>query len=163
VANFISGDKMDTKMKLLGVLLVALVAGGAFMMVQAKAEDANVPSTVPQQARAIYKHVVAGRWWFVRALIRNGEPTTLTDVKVVTYDKGLMVLSNGMNVIVPGKWVKDGSVIAREDLLKGLIGTKITIQALKLEYTNKYTATVYFAYKIGDASALLPWNITPKA
>jgi hypothetical protein len=74
-----------------------------------------------------------------------------------------MVLSNGMNVIVPGKWVKDGSVVAREDLLKGLLGTKITIQALKLEYTNKYTATVYFAHRMGDASALLPWNITPKA
>jgi len=154
---------MDTKMKALGVLLVALVAGGALMMVQAQAEDANVPSTVPQQARTLYKHVVAGRWWLVRVLIRNGEPTPLTNVKVVTYDKGLLVLSNDMNIIVPGKWVKDGSVVAREDLLKGLVGQTITIQALKLEYTNKYTATVYFAYKIGDASALLPWNITPKA
>ena len=154
---------MDTKMKALGVLLVALVAGGALMMVQAQAEDANVPSTVPQQARTLYKHVVAGRWWLVRVLIRNGEPTPLTNVKVVTYDKGLLVLSNGMNIIVPGKWVKDGRVVAREDLLKGLVGQTITIQALKLEYTNKYTATVYFAYKIGDASALLPWNITPKA
>jgi hypothetical protein len=154
---------MDTKMKALAVLLVALVAGGALMMVQAQAEDASVPSTVPQQAKPFYKHVVAGRWWLVRALIRNGEPTTLTDVKVVAYDKGLLLLDNDMNVIVPGKWVKDGSVVAREDLLKDLAGETITIQALKLEYTNKYTATIYFAYKLWDASALLPWNIAPKA
>ena len=154
---------MDTKMKALGILLVALVAGRAFMMVQAQAEDANVPNTVPQQAKPLYKHVVAGRWWLVRALIRNGEPTTLTNVKVVTYDKGLLVLSNGMNVIVPGKWVKDGSIIARDDLLKGLVGQTITIETLKLEYTNKYTSTVYFAYKVGGANAHLPWNITPKA
>jgi hypothetical protein len=154
---------MDTKTKALGILLVAIVAGGVFMMVQAQAEDANVPTTVPQQAKPLYKQVVAGRWWLVRMLIRNGEPTTLTDVKVLTYDKGLMVLSNGMNVIVPGKWVKDGNVIARDDLLKGLVGQTITIETLKLEYTNKYTATVYFAYKVGGANALLPWNITPKA
>jgi hypothetical protein len=154
---------MDTKMKALGVLLVALVAGGAFMMVQAQAEDASVPSTVPQQARSLYKHVVAGRWWLVRALIRNGEPTTLTGVKVQTIDKGMLVLSNGLSVIVPGKWVKDGNIVAREDLLNGLVGQTITIQVLKLEYTNKYTATVYFAYKLGEASALLPWNIAPKA
>jgi hypothetical protein len=154
---------MDTKMKALAVLLVALVAGGVLMMVQAQAEDASVPSTVPQQAKPLYKNVVAGRWWLIRALIRNGEPTTLTGVKVLTYDKGLLVLSNGMNVIVSGKWVKDGSIVTREDLLKGLVGQTITIQALKLEYTNKYTATIYFAYKLGDASALLPWNITPKA
>ena len=153
---------MDTKMKALGVILVALVAGGAFMMVQAQAEDASVPSTVPQQAKPLYKHVVKGRWWLVRALIRNGEPTTLTGVKVQTIDKDLIVLSNGMSVIVPWKWVKDGSVVAREDLLNGLVGKTITIQALKLEYTNKYTATVYFAYKLGDASVLLPWNIAPK-
>jgi len=153
---------MDTKMKALGVILVALVAGGAFMMVQAQAEDASVPSTVPQQAKPLYKHVVAGRWWLVRALIRNGEQTTLTGVKVQTIDKGMLVLSNGLSVIVPGKWVKDGSVVAREDLLNGLVGKTITIQALKLEYTNKYTATVYFAYKLGEASALLPWNIVPK-
>jgi len=133
------------------------------MMVQAQAEDASVPSAVPQQARPLYKHVVAGRWWLVRALIRNGEPTTLTGVKVQTIDKGMLVLSNGLSVIVPGKWVKDGNVVAREDLLNGLVGQTITIQALKLEYTNKYTATIYFAYKMGDASALLPWNITPKA
>ena len=95
-------------------------------------------------------------------LIRNGEPTTLTDVKVVTYNKGLLVLSNGLSVIVPGQWVKDGGVVPREDLLKGLVGQTITLEALKLEYTNKYTATVYFVYKIGDISALLPWNITPK-
>jgi hypothetical protein len=74
-----------------------------------------------------------------------------------------MVLSNGMNILVPGQWVKDGGIVAREDLLKGLTGQTITIEALKLEYTNKYAATVYFAYKIGDANALLPWNITPKA
>lgn len=154
---------MDTKMKALTVLLVALVVGGALVMAQAQVEDASVPSTVPQQAKTLYKSVVAGRWWLVRALIRNGEPTTLKDVKVLTYDKGLMVLSNGLNVIVPGKWVKDGGVVAREDLLKGLVGQKITIEALKLEYTNKYTATVYFAYKLGDANAMLPWNITPKA
>jgi hypothetical protein len=154
---------MDTKMKALGVLLVALVAGGAFLMVQAQAEDANVPSAVPQQAKPLYKQVVAGRWWLVRMLIRNGEPTTLTDVKIVAYDKGLLVLSNGLNVIVPGKWVKDGGVVAREDLLKDLVGQTITIQALKVEYTNKYTTTVYFAYKIGDTPALLHWNITPKA
>jgi hypothetical protein len=133
------------------------------MMVQAQAEDASVPSAVPQQARTLYKRVVAGRWWGVRALIGSGEPTTLTDVKVVAYEKGLLVLSNGMTVIVPGKWVKDGGVVAREDLLNGLVGKTITIQALKLEYTNKYTATVYFAYKLGEASALLPWNIAPKA
>jgi hypothetical protein len=154
---------MDTKMKALGILLVAIVAGGAFMMVQAQAEDANVPTTVPQQAKPLYKHVVAGRWWLVRALIRNGEPTTLTDVKIVTYNKGLLVLSNGLNVIVPGQWVKDSSVVAREDLLNSLVGQTITIETLKLEYTNKYTATVYFAYKVGGANALLPWNITPKA
>jgi hypothetical protein len=154
---------MDTKMKALGVLLVALVAGGALMMIQAQAEDASVPSTVPQQAKTLYKQVVAGRWWLVRVLIRNGEPTTLTDVKIVTYNKGLLVLSNGMNILVPGQWVKDGGIVAREDLLKGLIGQTITIEALKLEYTNKYTATIYFAYKIGDVNALLPWNITPKA
>ena len=154
---------MDTKMKALAVLLVALVVGGALVMAQAQVEDASVPSTVPQQARTLYKNVVAGRWWLVRALIRNGEPTTLTDVKVLTYDKGLVVLSNGLNVIVPGKWVKDGGVVAREDLLNGLVGQTITIQALKLEYTNKYTATVYFAYKLGDANAMLPWNITPKS
>ena len=153
---------MDTKMKALGVILVALVAGGAFMMVQAQAEDASVPSTVPQQAKPLYKHVVKGRWWLVRALIRNGEPTTLTGVKVQTIDKGLIVLSNGISVIVPGKWVKDGSVVAREDLLNGLVGKTSTSQSLKLEYTNKYTATVYFAYKLGDASVLLPWNIAPK-
>jgi hypothetical protein len=99
----------------------------------------------------------------VKALIRNGEPTTLTDVKVVTYDKGLLVLSNGLNVIVPGKWIKYGDVVAREDLLKSLVGQTITVQALKLEYANKYTATVYFAYKLEDAGAMLPWNITPKA
>jgi len=154
---------MDTKMKALAVLLVALVVGGALAMAQAQVEDASVPSTVPQQARTLYKSVVAGRWRLVRALIRNGEPATLTDVKVLTYDKGLMVLSNGLNVIVPGKWVKDGGVVAREDLLNGLVGQTITIQALKLEYTNKYTATVYFAYKLGDANAMLPWNITPKS
>jgi len=154
---------MDTKRKALGVLLVALVAGGALMMVQAQAEDASVPSAVPQQARTLYKHVVAGRLWLVRALIHNGEPTTLTDVKVQTIDKGMLVLSNGMKVIVPGKWVNSGGVVAREDLLNGLVGKTITIQALKLEYTNKYTATVYFAYKLGEASALLPWNIAPKA
>jgi len=154
---------MDTKMKALAVLLVALAVGGALVMAQAQVEDASVPSTVPQQARTLYKSVVAGRWWLVRALIRNGEPTTLTDVKVLTYDKGLVVLSNGLNVIVPGKWVKDGGVVAREDLLNGLVGQTITIQALKLEYTNKYTATVYFAYKLGDANAMLPWNITPKS
>jgi len=153
---------MDTKMKALGVILVALVAGGAFMMVQAQAEDASVPSTVPQQAKPLYKHVVKGRWWLVRALIRNGEPTTLT-ADVVTYEKGLLVLSNGVKVIVPGKWIKDGKVVAREDILQTLVGKQVTIQALKLEYTNKYTATVYFAYKLGDVSAFLPWNITPKA
>jgi archaellum component FlaF (FlaF/FlaG flagellin family) len=154
---------MDRKMKASAVLLVALVVGGALVMVQAQAEDASVPSTVPQQARTLYKSVVAGRWRLVRALIRNGEPATLTDVKVLTYDKGLMVLSNGLNVLVTGKWVKDGSVVAREDLLNGLVGQTITIQALKLEYMNKYTATVYFAYKVGDANAMLPWNITPKS
>jgi hypothetical protein len=154
---------MDTKMKALGVLLVAIVAGGAFMIIQAQAEDANVPSTVPQQAKNLYKQVVAGRWWLVRMLIRNGEPTTLTYVKIVTYNKGLLVLSNGLNVIVPGQWVKNGGVVAREDLLKNLVGQTITIEALRLEYTNKYTATIYFAYKVGDASALLPWSITPKA
>jgi hypothetical protein len=154
---------MDTKMKALGVLLVAIVAGGAFMIIQAQAEDANVPSTVPQQAKNLYKQVVAGRWWLVRMLIRNGEPTTLTDVKIVTYNKGLLVLSNGLNVIVPGQWVKNGGIVAREDLLKNLVGQTITIEALRLEYTNKYTATIYFAYKVGDASALLPWSITPKA
>ena len=154
---------MDTKMKALGVLLVALVAGGALIMVQAQAEDASIPGTVPQQARPLYKHVVAGRWWLVRMLIHNGEPTTLTDVKIVTYNKGLLVLSNGLNVIVPGQWVKDGGVVSREDLLKGLVGQTITIQALRLEYANKYTATVYFAYKVGNANALLLWNITPKA
>jgi hypothetical protein len=153
---------MDTKMKALGVLLVALVVGGALMMVQAQAEDASVPSTVPQEAKPLYKHVVKGRWWMVRALIRNGEPTTLT-ADVVTYEKGLLVLSNGVKVIVPGKWIKDGKVVAREDILQTLVGKQVTIQALKLEYTNKYTATVYFAYKLGDVSALLPWNITPKA
>jgi hypothetical protein len=162
MTNFFSGDEMDTKMKALAVLLVALVAGGAIVIVQVQAEDASVPSTVPQQAKTLYKSVVAGRWWLVRALIRNGEPTTLTG-EVSTYDKGLMVLSNGLNVIVPGKWVSDGSVVAREDLFKGLVGQTITIRVLRLEYTNKYTATVYFAYKIGEASALLPWNITPKA
>jgi hypothetical protein len=154
---------MDTKMKTLTVLLVAIVVGGAIVMAQAQIEDASVPSTVPQQARTLYKSVVAGRWRLVGALIRNGEPATLTDVKVLTYNKGLVVLSNGLNVIVPGKWVKDGGVVAREDLLNGLVGQTITIQALKLEYTNKYTATVYFAYKLGDANAMLPWNITPKA
>jgi hypothetical protein len=154
---------MDTKMKAIGILLVALVAGGAFMIVQAQAEDAAVPNAVPQQAKTLYKQVVAGRWWLVRALIRNGDPTTLTDVKVLTYDKGLLVLNNGMTVIVPGRWVKEGGVVAREDLLKGLVGQTITIQTLKLEYTNKYTTTVYFAYKLGDTSALLPWNITPNA
>jgi hypothetical protein len=152
---------MDTKMKALGVLFVVLIIGGAFMMVQAQAEDANVPSAVPLQAKGLYKQVVVGRWWLVRMLIRNGEPTTLIDVKIVTYNKGLLVLSNGLNVIVPGQWVKAGGVVVREDLLKGLVGQTITIEALKLEYTNKYTATVYFAYKLGDASALLPWNITP--
>ena len=154
---------MDTKMKALAVLLVALAVGGALVMAQAQVEDASVPSTVPQQARTLYKSVVAGRWWLVRALIRNGEPATLTEVKVLTYDKGLVVLSNGLNVIVPREWVKDGGVVAREDLLNGLVGQTITIQALKLEYTNKYTATIYFAYKLGEASALLPWNIAPKA
>jgi hypothetical protein len=154
---------MDTKMKALAVLLVTLVVGSALVMVQAQVEDASIPSTVPQQAKTLYKSIVAGRWWLVRALVHNGEPTTLTDVKVLTYDKGLMVLSNGLNVIVPGKWVKDGDVVAREDILNDLVGQTITIQALKLEYTNKYTATVYFAYKLGDANAMLPWNITPKA
>jgi hypothetical protein len=154
---------MDTKMKALAVLLVALAVGGALVMAQAQVEDASVPSTVPQQARTLYKSVVAGRWRLVRALIRNGEPATLTDVKVLTYDNGLVVLSNGLNVIVPGKWVKDGGLVAREGLLNGLVGQTITIQALKLEYTNKYTATVYFAYKLGGANAMLPWNITPKS
>ena len=154
---------MDTKMKALAVLLVALAVGGALMMAQAQVEDASVPRTVPQQARTLYKSVVAGRWRLVRALIRNGEPATLTDVKVLTYDKGLVVLSNGLIVIVPGKWVKDGGVVTREDLLNGLVGQTITIQALKLEYTNKYTATVYFAYELGGANAMLPWNITPKS
>jgi hypothetical protein len=151
---------MDNKMKTLGVLLVALVAGGALMMVQAQAEDASVPSTVPQQARTLYKRVVAGRWWFARMLIGNSEPTTISGV-VVTYDKGLLVLDNGLTVIVPGKWIQSGSIVAREDLLADLVGKSVTIKALKVEYTNKYTATVYFAYKIGDANALLPWNITP--
>jgi hypothetical protein len=154
---------METKMKALAVLLVTLIVGGALVMVQAQVEDASVPSTVPQQAKTLYKSIVAGRWWLVRVLVRNGEPTTLTDVKVLTFDKGLMVLSNGLNVIVPGRWVKDGDVVAREDLLNDLVGQTITIQALKLEYTNKYTATVYFAYKLGDANAMLPWNITPEA
>ncbi|MCX6655345.1 MAG: hypothetical protein NTY03_09520 [Candidatus Bathyarchaeota archaeon] len=150
-------------MKALAVLLVTLIVCGALVMVQAQVEDASVPSTVPQQAKTLYKSIVAGRWWLVRVLVRNGEPTTLTDVKVLTFDKGLMVLSNGLNVIVPGRWVKDGDVVAREDLLNDLVGQTITIQALKIEYTNKYTATVYFAYKLGDANAMLPWNITPEA
>ncbi len=150
-------------MKALTVLLVTLVVGSAFVLVQAQVEDASVPTAVPQQAKTLYKSIIAGRWWLVRALIRNGEPTTLTDVKVLTYDKGLMALSNGLNVIVPGKWVKDSDVVAREDLLNDLVGQTITIQALKLEYTYKYTATVYFAYKLGDANAMLPWNITSKA
>src|SRR5512136_1314833 len=108
MTSFFSGDMMDTKMKASAVLLVALVVGGALVMAQAQIEDASVPSTVPQQARTLYKSVVVGRWRLVRVLIRNGEPTTLTDVKVLTHDKGLVVLSNGLNVIVPGKWVKDG-------------------------------------------------------
>ncbi len=58
---------MDTKTKALGLLLIALVAGGAFVIVHAQAEDA----AVPQQAKNLYKQVVAGRWWLVRALIRH--------------------------------------------------------------------------------------------
>jgi hypothetical protein len=150
---------MNIKMKTLTVLLVALLAGGALMMVQAQT-DANVPSTVPPAARPLYKQVEAGRWRLVGLLIRNGEPTTLSG-KVVTYNKGLLVLDSGTTVVVPDQWIQRGSVISREDLLKNLVGTSVTINTLKLEYTNKYTATVYFAYGIDDASALLPWNITP--
>lgn len=152
---------MDTKMKVLTALLIALMAGGTLMMVQAQAEDANVPSTVPQQAKPLYRHVMAGRWWFAKMLIGNSEPTTISGV-VVTYDEGLLVLDDGLMVVVPGRWIQSGSVVAREDLLASLVGHSVTIKALKLEYTNKYTASVYFAYRVEDASALLPWNIAPK-
>ncbi|MFH2110758.1 MAG: hypothetical protein ABIJ47_05790 [Candidatus Bathyarchaeota archaeon] len=152
--------------KHLAAMCALLVAFSAFMVlppVYAEGETDDMESVTRQN----------GAWRPINRLrlliyiLRNGEPATVTGDTVALEGHILVMSVTGdlENIILPGKWVLGGQIIALQELYdEYMSGGEITVHTLKLELAQESkTVTVYFGYKIAAggavAEAVLPFNV----
>lgn len=104
----------------------------------------------------------------VRRFITDGSLATLDAVIVGTSQHILVVNVNEqvLNILMPGRWVVNGDIIAYPDLTTTqlVVGQSITINLLKLSLEkDTHAITAYLAYAFETdgftATALLPFNI----
>ena len=104
----------------------------------------------------------------LRRFITDGSLATL-DGEIVGMSQHLLVVNVNeqvLNVLMPGRWVVNGDIIAYPDLTSAqlMVGQSITIDALTLTLEkDTHAITAYLAYAFETdgltATALLPFNV----
>jgi hypothetical protein len=152
-----------TKFAALAALMVIIAATGLYIsLATVSADDAESPDT---QGKRWMKQRGAFAW----RVVKNGVPVTLTG-EVSALDGHIAVLNvdgSSVNVVMPGKWAADWTVLTTQDLFDGApydIGQSVNLHTLKAQLVqDTHSITCYVAYEIqvGDdvISAVLPFNI----
>ena len=157
--------KKTTTFAALAAIMVIVAATGLYMsLATVSADEAESrDAATPVRRWATRRGEVAWR------IIKNGVPVTLAG-EVTALDRHIAVLTvdGGMvNVVMPGKWAADGTILTTQDLFDGVpysLGQSVTLDAMKAELAqDTHTITCYLAYEmqVDDAviSAVLPFNI----
>lgn len=144
---------METKSKVIALLLAALVVGGVFMTVSA---ENNQPIQQPELKDVKHKWF---RWRWVRATyytLRNGVEDSI-DGTIVGYRSGfLRIEQNEENItmLCSLKFIVDGVEKQVQDL-KDWVGEEATIEVAKIDIVGKETKTIRVVKSItvGDVVA----------
>jgi hypothetical protein len=155
-----------TQAIVIATLIVAVVASGIVLSLQAVSAEETPPQTFDGQGvKRLFRRGNAILWRFVK----NGVPETLEGEASVVERRILVLTVQGkvVNVVVPRMWVIDGETLTLQDLFDGdpfELGEEVTLETLKLGLVkDTHTVTSYIAYAIQSheetATALLPFNI----
>lgn len=155
---------MNTKTKVLTLLLAGLVLGATAFVVSAVPDENAIAPEAGIKAQTARRLIAQKHWLLGRWLLSKGVPETLEGT-VVAHTAGITVLSvegKNINVLTPAKWLVDGEIVFAKDLIPELSG-QVTMQTLKVEYLGNVKTTIYAVYKITavdlSAEAILPVNI----
>lgn len=165
------------KLAVLTVALIAALSWGLFTVVPfagAEEQEITVPTYDDSDLTLVLnrdgiQYRIRRRDAIVRRFITQGALAQL-EGEIVGYTNYLLVVDvDGqlLNVIMPGKWVSDGAILAVNELFDGSpfsVGQYITVDTLKLSLdreTHVITSYLAYAFEIEDtsATALLPFNV----
>lgn len=162
---------MDSKTKVLAVLMAAIVAVSSFAFLPSILADESVPEVTTQpngQLKALRWVRYRGLAWIWYTL-KNGSPQDIEGSVEVVKPHILMIQVDGKSVTIaiPARWVVGDKVYLTNELFKtepfevGATASIKTITAVK-EF-NGYKIRIHIGYEItiGEvtAKALLPYNI----
>ncbi len=158
---------MNTKVKMMALLLTALVIGGVAYVASAAPDTSHIAPQAGPEAQAARQIIAQRHWFLARWLLTKGEPATLQGT-VVTHTPGVTVLhvsDRDLNVLTPAMWLVNGQVETGAELMEELGSKAVTMETLKVEHNSGVKTTVYAVYKVtydgGFAEAILPVNISP--
>jgi hypothetical protein len=165
-----------TKLTLFTVAIIAALSWSLLAVVPLAAADEQeleVPTSDGQKVtlelhRDGLAYRLRRRDAILRRFITDGTLATL-DGEIVGLSQHLLVIKvdeQVLNVLMPGRWVVNGDIIAFPDLTSTqlMVGQSITIDALQLTLekdTHAITAYLAYAFEIEGcaATALLPFNV----
>ena len=165
-----------TKLTLFTVAIIAALSWSLLAVVPLAAADEQeleVPTSDGQKVtlelhRDGLAYRLRRRDAILRRFITDGTLATL-DGEIVGLSQHLLVIKvdeQVLNVLMPGRWVVNGDIIAFPDLTSTqlMVGQSITIDALQLTLEkDTHAITAYLAYAFETegytATALLPFNV----